>query len=285
MTANGRVLESAIRKWSSSPLAEVREIGESVKTAARGEIPTLVKYAEPSPYLIETSAELASYVGQHGVETQPGDWCVLVDHDPHGEKRILTSALYRFGDMSYIESARVVDTAGLETLAEILLKRLGRHDIPMRELEHSSYTFDLLMDQGAYAEFKRHRMMTQSAQRLSCAHGYAVPRRFVVAGFEGEYRRAMETAARFWHKLSAWNPEVAQYVVPNGFNRRVLATFNLREAYSFCQLRAAANAHFSIRRIAQRVAQEISRVHPLLARQMKLHNETWQGIDTENFVP
>ena len=77
---------------------------------------------------------------------------------------------------------------------------------------------------------------------------------------------------------------MAQYVVPNGFNRRVLATFNLREAFAFCQLRAAANAHFSIRKVAQRIYDEIGRVHPLLAQYLKVHNETWQGIEGEYFA-
>ena len=58
--------------------------------------------------------------------------------------------------------------------------------------------------------------------------------------------------SRMFEKLYQFNPNVAQYVVPNGFNRRVLAEFNLREAFAFCQLRSAANAHFSIRRVAQR---------------------------------
>jgi thymidylate synthase ThyX len=169
-------------------------------------------------------------------------------------------------------------------LAEALLGRLGRYDIPLRELEHIHYTFDLVMDQGAYAEFKRHRMMTQTPQRLTCALGYAFPRRMADAGFEGEYRRAMEAAGALWQKLAAWNVDVAQYVVPNGYNRRVLATFNLREAYAFCQLRAASNAHFSIRRVAQRMADEIRAVHPLLTKYMKLHDETWQGIEKEYFV-
>ncbi len=285
VTANGRVLENAIRKWSSSPLAEVREIGETVKIAARGEIPTLVKYAEPLSYLMETSAELMVIASSADTRKTPGDWCVLVDYDTDGERRILASALYRLGDMSYSEATRLVDSTGAARLAEVLLTRLGRYDIPLRELEHSSYTFDLLMDQGAYAEFKRHRMMTQTPQRLTCASGYAVPRRFAVAGIEDEYRRGMDAAAHFWQKMVAWNPDVAQYSVPNGFNRRVLASFNLREAYAFCQLRSAANAHFSIRRVAQRIAQEISRVHPLLAGHMKLHNETWQGIEAEYFLP
>jgi thymidylate synthase ThyX len=71
--------------------------------------------------------------------------------------------------------------------------------------------------------------------------------------------------------------------VPNGYNRRVLATFNLREAFAFCQLRATANAHFSIRRVAQRVSEEIARVHPLLTKYINLHDEKWQGIESEYF--
>ncbi|MCX6066780.1 MAG: FAD-dependent thymidylate synthase [Chloroflexi bacterium] len=289
VTANGRVLESAIRKWNSSPLAEVREIGVSVKAAAKSEIPTLVKYAEPVEYLIETSNDLTSLVAEFNQKSKiknqkSDDWCVLVDYDRDGEARVLASALYRFGEMSYSEALGLVKSVpDVAILADALLKRLGRYDIPLRELEHSSYTFDLLMDQGAYAEFKRHRMMSQTPQLLTGALGYAVPRRFVEAGFESEYRRAMDAAGALWQKLAAWNVDVAQYVVPNGYNRRVLATFNLREAYAFCQLRAAANAHFSMRRVAQRVAGEIGAVHPLLTKYLKLHAETWQGLENEYF--
>jgi thymidylate synthase ThyX len=63
----------------------------------------------------------------------------------------------------------------------------------------------------------------------------------------------------------------------------VLATFNLRQAYAFCRLRAAANAHFSIRRVAQRVYEEIARVHPLLAKYMRLPDEPWQAIEEAYF--
>src|SRR5215510_14193914 len=61
MTANARVLENMIRKMLSHELAEVREIGEQVKTVAKGEVPTLVKYAEAVPYLVETGKELAPF--------------------------------------------------------------------------------------------------------------------------------------------------------------------------------------------------------------------------------
>lgn len=284
MTVNGRALENAIKKWLSSPLAEVRGIGESVKAAAREELPTLLKYAEPQPYLQQSAAQISALAAGAGRAPGDGEWCELVDFDRDGEERILAAALYRYSDISYTQALQAVRGAvDAERLSAALLAGLGRFDTPLRELEHSTYTFDLLMDQGAYAEFKRHRMMTQSAQRLTCLHGYAVPAAFAEAGFEGEYRQAMQAAAQCWEKLAAWNADVAQYVVPNGYNRRVLATFNLREAYAFCQIRTAANAHFSIRRIAQRMAELISGAHPRLSRYMKLQEEPWQDIEAKYF--
>ena len=94
----------------------------------------------------------------------------------------------------------------------------------------------------------------------------------------------MESASAMFEKLYEFSPALAQYIVPNGFNRRVLAQFNLREAFAFCQLRSAANAHFSIRRVAQKIYEEIHRVHPLLTKYMKLYDETWQGVEEDYFA-
>ena len=285
MTANGRVIENSIRKWLSSPLAEVREIGETVKAVAQGELPTLVKYAEAVEYLVGTPLLLSPHFHRKWGETEGGEWCSLVDYDQDGENKVLAAALYRFGNMSFAEALKKVRGASeREKFAESLLGQLGKFDVPLRELEHCTYTFDLVMDQGAYAEFKRHRMMTQTPQLQTAALGYTTPRLITEAGFGSEYEAAMDTAKSLWEKLNAFNPHVAQYVVPNGFNRRVLATFNLREAYAFCQLRAAANAHFSIRRVAQKIFEEITRVHPLLAKYMVLPDEPWWMIEKEYFA-
>jgi hypothetical protein len=195
--------------------------------------------------------------------------------------------LYRFVEMGYADALAHVESLGEDvraTLAESLLGRLSKFDVPLRELEYSTYTFDLVMDLGAYAEFKRHRMMTQTPQRLTTRLGYATPLLITEAGFGSQYEEAMESAARMYEKLYEFNPAVAQYVVPNGYNRRVLAEFNLREAFAFCQLRSAANAHFSIRRVAQKIYEEIARVHPLLTKYMKLHEETWQGVEEGYFA-
>jgi len=286
MTANARVLESVIRKMLSHELAEVREIGVKVKEVAKAETPTLVKYADAVPYLVETFKEIRELESRES-DIEDGEWCNLIDYDVGGEKKVLTAALYRFGEMSFADSLVYVKNlteAEIEKLAESLLGRLGKFDVPLRELEYCTYTFDLIMDQGAYAEFKRHRMMTQTPQRLTTRLGYATPLLITEAGFKSEYEAAMEAALSLFEKLYQFNSDVAQYVVPNGFNRRVLAQFNLREAFAFCQLRSAANAHFSIRRVAQRMYEEMARVHPLLTKYMKLHEETWQGVEEGYFT-
>jgi thymidylate synthase ThyX len=288
MTANARVLENMIRKMLSHELEEVRQIGAKVKEVALGETPTLVKYADAVPYLVETCREIGKLENSNWkVESGNGEWCSLIDYDADGEKKVLAAVLYRFGEMSYADALAYVESLHEDvkaTLANSLLGRLGKFDLPLRELEYCTYTFDLVMDQGAYAEFKRHRMMTQTPQKLTTRLGYATPRLITEAGFESQYEAAMDSASKMYEKLYQFNPNVAQYVVPNGFNRRVLAQFNLREAYAFCQLRSAANAHFSIRRIAQKIYEEMSRVHPLLTKYMKLHDETWQSVQENYFM-
>jgi thymidylate synthase ThyX len=290
MTANARLLEHAISKMLSHPLAEVRQIGEEVKRVAQAEAPTLVKYAGENSQLKQMEAQLKRFQPLTGnieggqMETQ--DWCRLTAFDPDGENKVLASVLYRFGGISYAQALlkfHSLPESERQALAQCLLGGLGEHDTPLRELEHISYTFDLVLDQGAYVEFKRHRMMTQTPQVLTTRLGYAVPRRFSEAGIEENYHSAMHAAAVAFEKLASWNPHMAAYLVPNGYNRRVLFSMNLREAFAFCALRSASNAHFSIRRVAQRVAAEIRNVHPLLAKYILLPHEPWQEIEHRFF--
>src|SRR5512147_2207472 len=105
----------------------------------------------------------------------------------------------------------------------------GEFDVPLRELEHTTLTVDCVMDQGAYFDVKRHRMMTQTPQPLTVDLGYATPQVFVEAGFAAEYDRALEAAAQAYRDIAADLPHEATYVVPNAYNRRVLLTMNLRE--------------------------------------------------------
>ena len=287
MTANARSFEHAIRKMLSHPLEEVRSIGQQVKSVAQEETPTLVKYAEKVPYRIEAEQEFERIA--EGLKVQgAGNMLELLAYDPDAEQRVLAAAIYEQSGAPFTQAlahVRALSSAGRESLANALLDGMERFDAPLRSLEHAVYTFDSLMDQGAYFELKRHRMMTQTPQRLRGDLGYAVPRKIVTAGFEAKYREVMEQASRAYAELARWNPHIAAYLVPNGFNRRVLMTLNLREVFHFCELRAEANAHFSIRRIALRMAEVVQSVHPLLGTYLRMpEGETWEQVEEEHFA-
>jgi thymidylate synthase ThyX len=94
----------------------------------------------------------------------------------------------------------------------------------------------------------------------------------------------MRQAAALYQQVSAWNPHVASYMIPNGFNRRVLFSLNLRQAFHFCRLRAAENAHFSIRRVAHQLAEAIQQVYPLFGAYLELpEGITLASIENEYF--
>jgi thymidylate synthase ThyX len=287
MTANARVLEHALGKMLSHPLAEVRAIGEAAKAACMQEVPTLLKYAEPLPYLPAVDSQLKEAAGELP-STGGGEWLQLLCYDPQGEQRVLAAALFERAGCDFrqaMETVGAMDHAGRKTLAEAMLGRRGRFDAPLRVLEHASFLFQVEIDQGGYFELKRHRLMTQTPQPLSTGLGFAVPRLMVEAGLESDYLEAMQSAALAAGRLAEWNPHVASYLIPNAFRRRVLLSLNLREAFHFCELRAAANAHFSVRRLALRMAEELKRVHPVLGSYLRLPADAdWRQIELEHFA-
>ena len=288
MTINARALEHAIRKMLSHPLAEVRQLGDEIKQVAQKEVPTLVKYADAVPYLQNAQTELENEARQINIPAQKEqDWCRLVHYEPEGEKRVMAAALFRQGELSYSQAFAYVcslNPQGLKHLAQILLSSAGKFDIPLREIEHTTFTAEVTLDQGAYVELKRHRMMTQSPQALTPHLGYAIPRTITQAGFEPLFREAVENASQVYEEIAQVFPAVASYVIPNACNRRVLMTFNLRAADHFVALRSAPNAHFSIRRVAQRIYEQISDVAPFLGSLLRVYpGENSQEIGQRYF--
>src|SRR5436305_15097669 len=79
---------------------------------------------------------------------------------------------------------------------ETALKQRGPYDAPLRAFEHLYYTFDILLDFGAFRDVQRHRMATQTTQLLTTAHGYSTPEPLVEYDLGDEFAESMERAAR-----------------------------------------------------------------------------------------
>jgi hypothetical protein len=256
-------------------------------------VPTLVKYAQENPYLRETPETFRRASDPLGMppataEDPPRAWIQLVHWEADAEDRALAAAGARFRGWGYAESLTRIRAASADErrrLAQALVGGLGEFDLPLRELEHIAYTFEAVMDQGAYFEVKRHRMMSQTPGPLGCDLGYLTPRWFEEAGLLAEYDGALRRASGEYHALQrAAGSDVAAYLVPNGFLRRLVFTMNLREAYHFCRLRASEGAHAAVRILALQAAEQIRSVHPLLSERMGLTDKPdWKALENKFF--
>jgi thymidylate synthase ThyX len=283
MTANARVMEHAITKMLSHPLEEVRDIGAEVRRVASGEVPTLLKYADRSDYVAKLEvgdparpiSNLQSPISDLLPSTSNLEPLTLVDYDPDAEVKFVAACLYRTSGLSFTDALSRAGAMSAEERAQIVdgaLRERGDFDIPLRELEHVTYTFDCVMDNGAYFDVKRHRMMTQTPQALTVDLGYAIPRVIDEARLRDLYCRALDQSIDAYRVIARDLPHEASYLVANAFNRRALLTLNLREAFHFCRLRGAPNGHFSYRRIAVHMYEILRETHPLFARYMRCEN-------------
>lgn len=289
VSINARALEHALRKMLSYPLSEVRQIGEELKAVSLKNIPTLVKYADRNDYLIQIESEITKRCSKMAsISTLDNSWCECTDYDEDGEFQILAALFYRFSDLSFKEAYEHISQLPqpkLESLAESLLGKLDDHDNPVREMEYAQISFDLIIDQGAYYELKRHRMMAQTPKLFSPQLGYAIPKIISEAGLLDNYQTAMEKAKETYYAIHEIHPHAAAYILPNAYNRRVFLKMNLRTALHLIKLRSAPNAHFAIRRTAQKIAVEIQTKYPLFAPYFNINaDETWRSLEDTFFL-
>ncbi|MFA5133998.1 MAG: FAD-dependent thymidylate synthase, partial [Patescibacteria group bacterium] len=162
MTINARNLDWAITKLLSHPLEEIQEIGAGLKSESAKVTPTLEKFAAPNPYLIETQKELGSlskwlYEKETPTENTP---VKIVDYDKDAENKLIAALLYKGSNLPYSQIKEKVDKMPRsikELIIDESMKRRSPFDRPLRELEHIYYTFDILMDYGAFRDVQRHR--------------------------------------------------------------------------------------------------------------------------------
>jgi thymidylate synthase ThyX len=289
VSINARALEHTLQKMLSHPLSEVRKIGEEIKTVSLKNIPTLIKYADRNDYLIQIESEItkqSSKVISRGISDDA--WCECADYDEDGEFQILAALFYRFSNLSFKEAYEHISQLRqpkLESITESLLGKLGKHDIPVRELEYAQISFDLIIDQGAYFELKRHRMMAQTSKSFSPQLGYAIPKIIGESGLLDNFKTAMEKARETFYSIHEIHPHASSYILPNAYNRHVFLKMNLRTALHLIKLRSAPNAHFAIRRVAQRIAEEIRNKYPLFAPYFKVGtDETWRTLENDFFL-
>ena len=308
---SARTLENQVTRLLSHTHPEVRALGEKLKQAAREpayiprtakfqeleqeirgrdklwwknvyEIfnpetrvaPTLVKYADPSPYDMETRRDLrqaAAELMRQAVPT-PAPAVDLLDDEPI-EIELAATLLYEHCHYPYRQlrdAVAALPEKRRDELVNLGVRHRGAHDELLRPYcAGHKFRFDILMDIGAYRDLHRHRRCIQIGQGFTTQHGYETPDDLAAAGLCDRYDALMKRAAAAQAQLArAATPDAAaksEYAIPLAYRKRTLFKMDFAEVVYIAELRTAPAGHFSYRRIAWEMYQVVARRHPSLA--------------------
>ena len=149
MTANARVLENMIRKMLSHELAEVRRDRREGQGSGTSRNPNSCEICGCRTLFDGDNQRIFNHSDSIPLEDERRcdreDWCTLISYDQDGENKVLAAALYPFWRNELMPKrwryVKAFEEPERAKLAESLLGRLGKFDVPLRELEYSTYTF------------------------------------------------------------------------------------------------------------------------------------------------
>ena len=313
---SARTLENQVSRLLSHTHAEVRRLGELLRRAAQepaynvgeakarellehigrdapglseraGDIllrpirvaPTLMKYAEPNAYEIETRGDLRAaateLLGRIPIASSPT--VVLLDDDPL-EIELASTLLYQHSHHSYRQIRDVVvelTDAERHGIIDLGLRHRGKHDEVSRAFNAGQhFRFDILMDIGGFRDMHRHRRCVQIVQDYTALHGYDEPVEIADAGLSHRYEATMERARGAAAQLGARQAneaeEQSQYVIPLAFRKRTLFKMDFAEVLYISELRTGAAGHFSYRNVAYAMYKAVAQRYPALAKYFRV---------------
>src|SRR6267378_4380018 len=246
--------------------------------------PTLVKYADPNQYEMETRRELRQAARElmKNESVAPSKAIVdLLDEEPL-EVEIATTLLYEHCHYSYRQIRQSVQVSGERYRREIIdvgLRHRGKHDEMARAFRAGQqFRFDILMDIGGFRDMHRHRRCIQLMQGFTTQHGYEMLLDVEDAGVRHRYQTAMrraQTAVEILAKRDApGEGENSQYVIPLAFRKRALFKMDFAEAVYISELRTTPAGHVSYRNVAYAMYEAVVRKYPALAKYFRVHDVT-----------
>lgn len=181
--------------------------------------------------------------------------------------RILEAELFFKSSKSFKECIKTASTLGdIEKKERIynIFRLLKKHDQLPRLFESIILEYELIMSASCYAQFKRHRMMTQIPQSYSFALGIEIPPLVFECGFKEKILEHSQKALSLYNLIYKTNKYAADYVVLNGHKRRVYSLLNARELYHISRLRMDHHAQWEIQRLTKSMIESAAKRVPFI---------------------
>ncbi|OGZ97223.1 MAG: hypothetical protein A3D41_00240 [Candidatus Sungbacteria bacterium RIFCSPHIGHO2_02_FULL_41_12b] len=285
---NGQSFEHMISRSLRHSLGEIRWAGERALEELNQITPSFLRRVKDDEkkaivgayqeYLANKGRRVKEFVPRlfedNLVSPMPDADVKLVEYDSEGESKIIAGILYSSPNnhRSWDELLSKVSGVSREErraiLAAYLDGRAQRWQKVGRAFENAYVRFEITMNIGAWRDLHRHRMLTQMRQNFSCFHGYDLPQEVIEAGFEAEFRKAIERAENVFSKIFKRDEDLAQYAATFAHRLRFMQWENLRECFWEMELRTIPEGHPDYRHIEQKKFKLVEKIYPLIAEYM-----------------
>jgi thymidylate synthase ThyX len=279
-----KVNQESLRELVEQIRAASPELGARAEQELLREVrvaPTLVKYADPSKYEIESRRELRQVASElmGDLPISPAPTVDLLEEEPL-EVELAATLIYEHSHYPYRQIRQAVQAAGEAIRREIIdlgLRHRGSHDEMLRAYcAGQQFRFDILMDIGGFRDMHRHRRCIQIGQEFTTKHGYDAPEELEAAGLRTHYDANMDRAVEAVEALAqgsvAEAAEISQYAIPLGFRKRTLFKMDFAEVVYISELRTGPAGHFSYRNVAYAMYEAVAKKYPALAKYLKVHD-------------
>ncbi|MBN3033917.1 MAG: FAD-dependent thymidylate synthase [Candidatus Saganbacteria bacterium] len=267
LTINARNLELLVRRFASSELAEIRELGKTMYGLAAKIAPSILLFTAANDFDQKTYPGLRKLSrGKWERKRKVGQRCLLVDHTAQADNKLVAALLHTSSGVSYQNCLRLVKDMKKPARAAVVKKaceHMEFYDAVPREFEHISLTYDLAVSSGCFGQLKRHRMATLTSQLYETELGVTVPPKIKAAGLEKEFLAAVKLPEELYAEIKKEAPVAAQYVLTGAHRKRSLMTLNARELYHISRLREDPHAQWEILELSAEMVKLAKSVMPL----------------------
>ena len=261
----GQGYEQLLLRMRAHPLPEARSYADLMLRELRKVIPSFLKRVDLedrgvawSAYLSSTRDAMEDVAGRlfpAETPTDPAPLVRLVDFDPDGEVKLVTSMLYPHLHQPEDQIERRVRAMSIDDRLAVIRAYVGdrtnRRHKPGRALERTDYRFDIVADYGAFRDLQRHRMLTIEWQALDPRLGFTRPEAVDAAGQTAGFDGAMERSAALYDAMVERFPAQAAYAVALAYKVRFSMQMNAREAMHLIELRTTPQGHPAYRVVGQ----------------------------------
>jgi thymidylate synthase ThyX len=271
-TINARTLEFLFRRFASSQIAEVRQIGKQMYGLVSKIAPSIILFTEANDYDQKTYGEIQTlnFKPQNKSKIKniksPIKEVTLLDYTKEADEKVLAGLLHTTTNLTFKECFAKVKKLGAKAKKELIkscFKYAEFYDRPQREFEYADLTYEIILSAACFGQLKRHRMATLTTQPYDPRLGVTIPESIRKKKLEKEFNQLIIITNQAFTEISKTSPVAGQYLLTNAHRRRVLFKANTRELYHISRLREDQHAQWDIQNISRQMTKAAVKVMPL----------------------